>query len=1244
MKISTMACSILAGVMCLTAVGQTENLQEIAKQMRSAHPDLKGADVQNLNLDASHVSSPSGITYMYLNQTVNGIRVKNSTINAAFSSENELVNLKGKPIDNLLSRAESPEPSLSLQQAIENTISRLGIQAEVSVNSLEGSEYAMTLEADDYFHQGKAELVYWYTGEEELKLGWNFNVDLPDQTHWYDFVISAQTGEEIERIDWQLSCTHSGSHSKTIEGCNHSPEEELSLKSKRTTLDGSVYNVFPFPAESPNHGSRGLLNEPALPLASPFGWHDTDGNPGAEFTITRGNNVYAYEDQSDTNQPGISADGGEELNFDFPANLTNDPETYELASITNLFYANNVIHDVLYAYGFDEASGNFQNNNYGNGGNGGDAVNAEAQDGEAFNNANMATPGDGGNPRMQMYLWTGGNASGSITINSPSSISGNYSSSASSTFGPNFPADGLTGSLVLAEDANSPVNNVCSEITNPEEIEGNIAFLYRGGCSFVEKVLFAQEAGAIGVVIINNIIGEEATTPSGASDEVTIPSLMINLEIAQQFLGVLANDEEINITLNPSGGSTLIDGSFDNGIVVHEYIHGLSNRLTGGGNNAGCLFGDEQMGEGWSDYYAIMMTMDLSVDNPVFRPMGTFANAEPVDGNGIRPVPYDTSFAVNAFTYASVPSGNISVPHGVGFIWCTMLWDMTWDLIDVYGFDSDLINGTAGNNIALQLVTEGMKLQPCGPGFVDGRDAILLADQLLYDGANQCLIWNAFARRGLGLSADQGSSQSRTDGTPAFDVPTICQEVFTSPTASFTTSNESFCSGFVQFVDQSEDIPQSWLWNFGDGNTSEEQNPTHQYEEPGTYTVSLTVSNTLGEDELVQSNLVEYDIPDNPEAEGAAGCAGELVELTSNSPDGNQIRWLNSELEQVGLGESFEATLGTEDETYFAQNYSELPILDFVGPEDNEFGTGGNHSTAFVGTIIFEVFEPLTIESVLVISGGNGNRTISLFEGTEGEASAEIESVTVDVDFTGSGRIDIGFEINEPGIYSMGLANADFYRNNSGANYPYDIDGVMSIIGSPATAGPEFYYYFYDVEVATKGCVSELTEVQAEVTGVAAFSYEENDLSVSFTDESPVASSWLWEFGDGNTSTLENPTHTYAAIGEYEVTLTVDDGCSMTMSVPVGTTSTDDIGAAKGFAIYPNPSSGTLFIDNLEFGSDRLTLHVHDISGKQVWNQDFTGERLEVNLDGLTSGIYFISVSERGANSILFRDKLTIAE
>jgi extracellular elastinolytic metalloproteinase len=100
---------------------------------------------------------------------------------------------------------------------------------------------------------------------------------------------------------------------------------------------------------------------------------------------------------------------------------------------------NNRIHDVLYQNGFNEVAGNFQSNNYGNGGLGNDYVNAEGFDGGGTNNANFATPDDGTNPRMQMYLWTNpnsGSCTNSLTVNEPPAIAG-LKSIALATYNPN---------------------------------------------------------------------------------------------------------------------------------------------------------------------------------------------------------------------------------------------------------------------------------------------------------------------------------------------------------------------------------------------------------------------------------------------------------------------------------------------------------------------------------------------------------------------------------------------------------------------------------------------------------------------------------------------------------------------------------------------------------------------------------------------------------------------------------------
>jgi hypothetical protein len=183
------------------------------------------------------------------------------------------------------------------------------------------------------------------------------------------------------------------------------------------------------------------------------------------------------------------------------------------------------------------------------------------------------------------------------------------------------------------------------------------------------------------------------------------------------------------------------------------------------------------MGEGWSDWFALNLTTHPDDTPSTPRGVGSYVIFQPPDGGGIRPTPYTTDMTVNPATYASVADvANISQPHGIGYVWNTMLWEMYWNLVDRHGYNDDIYDSwqKGGNNLALQLVMDGMKLQPCLPGFVDGRNAILAADTALTGGKNQCEIWRAFAKRGLGFSANQGLSTDRTDGVAAFDLPASC--------------------------------------------------------------------------------------------------------------------------------------------------------------------------------------------------------------------------------------------------------------------------------------------------------------------------------------------------------------------------------------------------------------------------------------------------------------------------------------
>jgi hypothetical protein len=228
--------------------------------------------------------------------------------------------------------------------------------------------------------------------------------------------------------------------------------------------------------------------------------------------------------------------------------------------------------------------------------------------------------------------------------------------------------------------------------------------------------------------------------------------------------------DSVFVSLNPEiDFSGVYDSDMDDAVIAHEYGHGISSRLTGGPANSNCLSNQEQAGEGWSDFFGLVLTHGAMDSVERARGVGTWLSYQPISGLGIRTYRYSRNMTTNPFTYNSVKTA--AIPHGVGSVWCSMLYDMYWNLIDKYGYDSNLYTGKGGNNRALQLVVDGLKLQPCNPGFTDARDAILAADKMNNNGADSSLIWSTFARRGLGYSANQGVSTSRTDGTEAFDLP-----------------------------------------------------------------------------------------------------------------------------------------------------------------------------------------------------------------------------------------------------------------------------------------------------------------------------------------------------------------------------------------------------------------------------------------------------------------------------------------
>ncbi|MGB1312004.1 MAG: T9SS-dependent M36 family metallopeptidase [Bizionia paragorgiae] len=761
--------------------------------------NLTQNDISDLQVSSAFFSKKSKINHIYVNQAYQGVPIFNA-VSSVSVKDNRVFYFANAFQSNIAAKINTITPTISAQEAIASAASEYNLGALGNVSELDSKNNEYTFSKGSISNSDiPVKLVYQLTDEGELKLAWDLSINTLSGENWYSVRVDATNGEVINMNDWVISCNfresghtdHTG-HSKTSHAFSLFKSESSLL------VDGSQYNVFALPTESPNHGPIQLVSEPANPSASPYGWHDTNGVSGAEFTFTRGNNVWAQEDVDGNDGIGASPSGGASLNFNFPLNLNQEPIGYQDVSTTNLFYINNMMHDIWHVYGFDEASGNFQQNNYGNGGVGNDHVIAQSQDGSGVNNANFATPPEGNSPRMQMYLWQPASLGTPLTINSGGTLIGSVTAAVPSTgagadgpgniTGPS--ATPVTANLALVNDNSAAPTEGCNPLTNGGTVAGKIAVVLRGNCNFTQKIQNAQDAGAVGVIVVNhnNPTNDPNYVPYvnmyGVTNPVfTIPSIFVNNADGMQLINALQNGDVINGTIVESP-VYFKDGSLDNSIVSHEYGHGISSRLTGGSFNANCLNNREQMGEGWSDWFALMLTMKASDLPETGRGIATYSNSQGVNGPGIRPAKYSTDLAINDYTYEDTndntqlgvdgqgnPVNWNDITHNIGFIWGTILWDLSWKYIEKYGYDPDLFNGTGGNNKAMQLVIDGLKLQPCGVGFVDGRDALLAADIATNGGEDQCLIWEVFAARGVGVNASQGSPFNINDQVADFTMP-----------------------------------------------------------------------------------------------------------------------------------------------------------------------------------------------------------------------------------------------------------------------------------------------------------------------------------------------------------------------------------------------------------------------------------------------------------------------------------------
>ena len=770
------------------------------------HLTLK--DVSEWAVESEVPGSGTGITSTYVIQKHQGVEIFNALSNV-WIKEGEVINMKSNFKTNLESKVNTNVPTLTVYEAIAAAYVKTGYTKPVSFTIAEIIN-SNSFKLNDGLSNDviSAKLVYQSTKDNKLKLSWRFQFYSPSSGDLLDLRVDALNGDILESNNLTISCNFGNHDHLTKEKKPVFSFEKCVWKNSEsaiTSVPGTPgqYRVIPYNYTSPNHSPFQLITTTGNLLANPNGWHNanslTTTNAALKYTYTRGNNVWAKSDPTGDNEVTLDAnvDGGAPLTFNFlDAPQSAQPATYTPASVTNLFYMNNIMHDVWYQYGFNEASGNFQKDNYGRQGFGGavstsagDFVQADAQDGyanatQSLNNANFSTPNDGISPRMQMFLWnSGAPPTNYITINSPASLAG-FRVATQNGFGgtdrkalPNYP-NGVSLNFALYENIKTlPTysgHSACQVSTNASSLAGKIVLLRRGGCTFISKVKRAQDAGAAGVIVMDSIVGGTPVQMSSGTTIVgiTVPAVFVSKTIGDELQAAVEAGTVNGKIESPLGLYLYADGDFDNTIIAHEYGHGISNKLIGGPADSNCMNNLEQMGEGWSDWFGLMMQLKTGDVGATAISVGTYVENQPNTGAGIRKYPYSTDMTINPLTLNQANNSNntnIGYRYTIGEFWATVLWDLNWAYIAKYGYNSDIYSGTGGANKVMRLVLDALKLEGCNTSsFVSSRDNIFAAEQATTGGVDYNMIAEVFRRRGLGLNSSTGDPTLTDDSIEDF--------------------------------------------------------------------------------------------------------------------------------------------------------------------------------------------------------------------------------------------------------------------------------------------------------------------------------------------------------------------------------------------------------------------------------------------------------------------------------------------
>lgn len=403
-------------------------------------------------------------------------------------------------------------------------------------------------------------------------------------------------------------------------------------------------------------------------------------------------------------------------------------------------------------------------------------------------------------------------------------------------------------------------------------------------------------------------------------------------------------------------------------------------------------------------------------------------------------------------------------------------------------------------------------------------------------------------------------------------------------------------------------------------------------------TVNLSRDQVAANDNLQDSVNFASIAPPQPTAAADTLCGTGQFDTLYFPSGGGSYYWISSTNDTIGTSDSLVVgPLLQQDTTFYLRGVGSVTYN--VGPLDNSIGAGGNFTNPGVQQLYFSASSTFTLNSVLVYPNGAGNVVVNLKDPN----GVILQTATVPVTGAGAVRIPVGFVV-PPGSYELDGTNSTcggLYRNSAGANYPYAVPGIMQITGN--SFSPSYYYYFYDWEISSGGCPTadgEITIYNSGTAVVSAFTSSlgaptATDLTVSFDATTSVgATSFAWDFGDGNTGNGMSPVHAYTTNGTYTVRLIASGTCgadTMWDTLVIRGINLEENLLSRSLEMYPNPAQDELNLSFRAGGSAKATIRITDASGKTVMlarEEHINGEyRGSLDIRKLADGVYMVEVN-----------------